>query len=887
MKYCKYIALAMATVLLLLCINVNIFAYTDIEHSESMDKIVVLDELGLYTGYQDGTFRPNETVTRLEFCETMVNIMNIDVSAYYNSQSPFSDVPTGHWAAPFVIALYNQGFINGTGNGEFRPYENVSVTDVLKTFIHILGADFLAEQNGGYPLGYETVAVDFGITKGIKSINSELTRETFATLIYNLLEQPVYEMSSFGEYRVIYDSDRYNFMSKYLNLYKGKGIVYESENISLVKEGQKNSEYIKIGDLSLLSSEKSVDDYIGQYTEYYARLNDNDEYELVAIFPVKTDVVKLYPDDIVSVNMKSSKEIEIKYSKENEIKYSTVEITQDATVVYNGVRHTNFDPDVDFNIMCGEITLIDNDRSGKYSVVLINEYDIIVAGGIYYESGLISDVYDTSKRIMFNDANVKYTFERDGKEFDPNDIVPYDILCVEKNKYNMTNVNVLVSRNRIAGNITMVNNEGVYIDDKFYKLTGVASTLNLVPGDHGAFYADIYGKIAAYDKKYDFNTNVYALMMAASKNSGIDETYAYKFMLQDKTICILSSKDKIIINGTKSFASEVVDNKDFYLNNVVIITTDAERKTLKGIKTFNPGIDRSSVYNGISGQEPEFTILTDRYSLAPVKEDGTVNNEAIGDFAELTYRANNRSMIEAGTINKSHVFMDISTPIFIVPQNAEAYGNEDYYDVVTYTFFSNSGTYNVKAYGDERNIYPDYVICQTDSGNSINDSSDMVLVDRVTSNIIDDEDCMILYGYRKGKAVTYACYNNAISALNKGDVVRIKTNSRAAIESVTVDFDAAKWENNTRYSGRYDSAIEIICGRIVKLQDLNIALVDTSKTMAGDLRGVDFTYANTYYYTCYKDRIAKTSDKGDIALGDLVLVRSRSSRVLEVFIFKE
>ncbi|MDQ3928466.1 MAG: S-layer homology domain-containing protein [Chloroflexota bacterium] len=85
---------------------------------------------GIVGGYPDGTFRPNEPVTRGQAVKMIV------IAAYWEQSFPstatFNDIPTGHWAFSYVEAAYQHHVINGYTDGTFRPQVGMSRAQVSK-----------------------------------------------------------------------------------------------------------------------------------------------------------------------------------------------------------------------------------------------------------------------------------------------------------------------------------------------------------------------------------------------------------------------------------------------------------------------------------------------------------------------------------------------------------------------------------------------------------------------------------------------------------------------------------------------------------------------------------------------------------------------------------
>jgi|GEM_PF-6351061 len=96
---------------------------------------------GIVTGYQDGTFRPNQQVSRVEFTALLNRALKLIGSegASENPQSEFADaasIPT--WARSSVAEATAQGLIRGFADGTFRPGELISRTEMAVIAVRAL-----------------------------------------------------------------------------------------------------------------------------------------------------------------------------------------------------------------------------------------------------------------------------------------------------------------------------------------------------------------------------------------------------------------------------------------------------------------------------------------------------------------------------------------------------------------------------------------------------------------------------------------------------------------------------------------------------------------------------------------------------------------------------
>jgi hypothetical protein len=85
---------------------------------------------GLVSGYADGTFRPQNDVTRGQLSKIVVEAAGWPL---LNPPTPtFTDVPTGHTFYQYVETAFNHGIITGYADGTFRPGNNATRGQISK-----------------------------------------------------------------------------------------------------------------------------------------------------------------------------------------------------------------------------------------------------------------------------------------------------------------------------------------------------------------------------------------------------------------------------------------------------------------------------------------------------------------------------------------------------------------------------------------------------------------------------------------------------------------------------------------------------------------------------------------------------------------------------------
>lgn len=102
-----------------------------------------LVELDVLSGYEDGTFRPNNAVTRAEFVTAVCKCFD----SLSTGSAGFSDV-SGHWAEGFINQAVAEDWISGFPDGTFRPDESIQrcqVTAILNKALERTGSGFAAD----------------------------------------------------------------------------------------------------------------------------------------------------------------------------------------------------------------------------------------------------------------------------------------------------------------------------------------------------------------------------------------------------------------------------------------------------------------------------------------------------------------------------------------------------------------------------------------------------------------------------------------------------------------------------------------------------------------------------------------------------------------------
>ena len=101
------------------------------------DAVSALAQKGVISGYPDGTFGPGKTITRAEFTAMVVLYTGLTDSG----TSTFWDVASSHWAAGFIAAAQNNGWVYGYPDGSFGPEDSLTRAQAVTILNHSMGRD--------------------------------------------------------------------------------------------------------------------------------------------------------------------------------------------------------------------------------------------------------------------------------------------------------------------------------------------------------------------------------------------------------------------------------------------------------------------------------------------------------------------------------------------------------------------------------------------------------------------------------------------------------------------------------------------------------------------------------------------------------------------------
>lgn len=780
----------------------------DTYYQEAID---FLTYLGIFTGYEDGDMRPNETVSRAEMAAVILRMMNISSMASY--KGGFSDVNSTHWAADVIQTAYDNSIINGMGDATFAPDNNVTYEQAVKMIMCAINYEPFAEAVGGYPLGYISLASKNDVDKNAKgTVGEAATRGTVAKLVYNALtaEYPVVAgMNTNGLYT--YETrDGITILSQTRDIYYTEGIITATPTKSIDYSVYLNENQICVEDEIMDSEMKNADDFVAEYSRIFYRDTDDGNGDKTALYavklPNKTQSVTVEADEIYElVTGYEGGSADLKYYDENG-KVKNIKIANQPIIVYNNQPFTladystllptdtngetlSFDefitPDAGF------IKAVDFGKDGTYDILFAENYEVsVVKTATIQRLQLKYPVSFGSMIKLDTTKNRELTVNvfRNGEECKLNGLKEGDVVSLKMNanfgdssytkeKY----ITIEAFTDYIEGKASSVSDDDectVVIDGKEYSCVAnedVIADVKASMGTNTKFSVDKFGRIAyvqgttstglSSGEKYGWLLNVY------TDDSG--ENIVAKMYTQDAVMENISLASKVDYwgpnsteNETKS-ASEIdkligtseSDNKYFLQCKATDENTSAAIRLCKYRVNSNGEITR--LYLAVDENSVDENSRAVRIDTSDHKDDKVSSDLFAGKYLIENPVAQFSVPLSADDLNETSVYKYryASQAEFSVKSDSGLGYNcffadvSDYQPAIAIKFIPNA---NGVASIDEYNT---------------SDDNPVFVLNSISMGVDDDDETIyILKGYRNGEAVSYTATENTLVVQVNPDV---------------------------------------------------------------------------------------------------------------------
>ena len=193
----KLLAMVLALVMTLsLAVSANAFKDDKSISDDYAEAVAVLNGMGVFKGYEDGSFKPQGDITRAEVSAIVYRVYTQDVkdakASMYATYNKFSDMAGAGWAQGYIGYCANAELVKGYPDGTFKPSGKVTGYEVLAMILRAVGYDKNGEFSGAdWALHVAQTAQQAGVLKNVKDIdlNAPASRELVAELLFQGIQK--------------------------------------------------------------------------------------------------------------------------------------------------------------------------------------------------------------------------------------------------------------------------------------------------------------------------------------------------------------------------------------------------------------------------------------------------------------------------------------------------------------------------------------------------------------------------------------------------------------------------------------------------------------------------------------------------------------------------
>ena len=548
----KLLAMVLALVMTLsLAVSANAaFKDADKVSDTYEEAVAVLNGMGVFKGYEDGSFQPQGNITRAEVATIIYRIYTQDLakndkSGLYASYNKFSDMAGAGWAAGYIGYCANAEFVKGYPDGTFKPSGKVTGYEVLTMILRAIGYDKNNEFTGAdWALNVAKYAEQAGVLKNVKGVdlNAPATRELVAELLFRAIAKApmVTYTAAFGYQTVSFNG-------------KADGKTFK-DNETL---GHKNFDL----------TDKPTNGTYGRPATKWT-YNCGDKSTTVYDKPVATYTEEFKPCDLCKdLSKKKEAKVTVAY-------VDGVDTSAAAKAYVDTFKAT--DTKTALGAQGQLVEVYENEKGEDYTVIVINTYLAKVTkvieevkdknDHVKVEASVNVDVYGTKtdKNGDVNNEAIKDSFETEGFKKGDFVLVTYnkgDIASMEAAKSDTAKLTGLKGKNERTGDIKDVT-AVAYNDVKVAVMAtmnplakSTSATINLK--DSYTFYYDTYGNIIGVGD-YTADANYVVIdRIWAGHNDGKVTVYADLVNVSDASVLT-----KVTVKSVKGTVLDVTVNQD-------------------------------------------------------------------------------------------------------------------------------------------------------------------------------------------------------------------------------------------------------------------------------------------------------------------------------------
>lgn len=531
------------------------------EASDGVELANKLYRLGVINENIFNSYNPDAEMSRAEFAFAVASMMGYSADdALGDPSKVFIDVTGDTEYASSIYQMYAAGIMIGDDTAAFEPERSITYGEVVKTAVVMLGYYKPSEQKGGFSQGYINQAASAGLLSGVNgSAGQNMTQKNIFKLLDNMLDAKMMVIdTSYGDYEYNAGDKDYTVLEKKLGLSAYEGVVDAVEYTSLKSDTEELADNaVRVGGTVFRLEYTEGDEYLGRYVKIYYD-SDTDKIAYIEVKENRNTVLNVSADMLYD----TTSNLSVDYIKDGSGSVKRAVIDDEAVFVYNG-KKINFVTKEDLLIDEGSITLVDNDSSGKYDVVIIESYEMFVVDGVLATDEIIKFKYGMGSLDISEASGVRIRYYAYDLPAEVGDIARWSVLSIKKSRNLSGTVlyDVHITNESFDETVTSQNTDNDdYIitmsDGKSYRLSpsyikrvesGNSESAYPTLGNKATCYLDKFGKIAAINTVSGAKNYAYVVKCFYDTD---EEKTRIRLFTKDAEFIDFEVKEKVRVNDT-------------------------------------------------------------------------------------------------------------------------------------------------------------------------------------------------------------------------------------------------------------------------------------------------------------------------------------------------
>ncbi len=662
---------------------------------QNMEYMQLISDLGLLDGelYEDYP-------TRIMFAEILSKAFGSgELSA---KDTPFGDVKSDDKKSGYVQYAADNGFLKGFADANFRPYDYMTYYQAMASLVRLTGHDGLAQQRGGYPVGYLWIADQLHITRGVSYNSGDdiVAPGDAARMVYNAISADIMEISAIEDDNIVYkENPGKTLLSEKMEIYELEGRITETYLSATGGKSNLSEGKIRI-DKTVYTTELDMTEQLGKNMTFYIKRSQNATEKVLAVLESE-DTNEVSFDGSRLVNITDSR---IEYMDENDRK-RRMDISVETDCVFNGQAKTGWSAS-DVNREDAYIRLLDNNGDGECDIIFVEDFTNMTVTRVNTADKVLYLKAEKSSRILNLDEPIRYIMREGlGDIIDFEDIKTDDLLSVAESADKTVYI-LRRSTEKVSGTINAINDDEVKLDDTLYPYDSeLRSSLSI--GAEASFVLDFLGRIASVSDGAD--DMEYGYLLGATQNSGISKNMKLKLFAADGTVKILEAADRIRINDTATDEDEAYEDSRLRAKQLIRYSVNGKGEV-------------SRLEFAVNGSSMDKYERLDKFTL---------DEDFSGEAVPVYYRNTDQMFAHRLRTNDDML-------VIIVPEDP---ADDEGYSILRKSDIpADLGFSNAKVYDLDENYYIGAIVANVEDKNLLTTTKPTALITRITKAVDENGD---------------------------------------------------------------------------------------------------------------------------------------------------